>query len=190
MRNSSTSGGAGTMAENVVAGSVPMATATSMRPCRLGERRDGGGDGGREGDGAAGGLGHDARRIAVQRLFGRSRACGGIGAGVRGSVRRRLSGAASACRWSGRRRPACDTCRRCASPGTAGSRVMTQGRVMKRPPSWGQHEDGKIEHAESSRRMTCLQGASLAATSLGKKLPISASMGSMLELVEEAFGER
>jgi hypothetical protein len=34
--NSSTSGGAGTMAENVIAGSVPMATATSMRPCGRG----------------------------------------------------------------------------------------------------------------------------------------------------------
>ena len=34
--NSSTSGGAGTMAEKVVAGSVPMATATSSRePFRL-----------------------------------------------------------------------------------------------------------------------------------------------------------
>ena len=36
MMYSSTSGGAGTMAENVVAGSVPIATATSMRsPLRL-----------------------------------------------------------------------------------------------------------------------------------------------------------
>ena len=36
------------------------------------------------------------------------------GAGARDNVRRRLSGAASACRWSGRRRPACGTCRCCA----------------------------------------------------------------------------
>ena len=35
MRYSSTSGGAGTIAENVVAGSVPMATATSMRLPRM-----------------------------------------------------------------------------------------------------------------------------------------------------------
>ena len=35
MRYSSTSGGAGTMAEKVVAGSVPMATATSMRSPRI-----------------------------------------------------------------------------------------------------------------------------------------------------------
>ena len=34
MRYSSMSGGAGTMAEKVMAGSVPMATATSMRPSR------------------------------------------------------------------------------------------------------------------------------------------------------------
>src|ERR1017187_3192766 len=34
MRYSSTSGGAGTIAEKVVAGSVPMAAATSMRPSR------------------------------------------------------------------------------------------------------------------------------------------------------------
>ena len=35
MMNSSTSGGAGTMAEKVSAGSVPMATATSIFPRRL-----------------------------------------------------------------------------------------------------------------------------------------------------------
>ena len=32
MMNSSISGGAGTMDENIMAGSVPIATATSMRP--------------------------------------------------------------------------------------------------------------------------------------------------------------
>ena len=36
--------------------------------------------------------------------------------------------------------------------------------------------------------MTCLQGASLAEMTLGKKLPTSASCGQHLELVEEAFG--
>src|SRR5438445_335619 len=35
IKYSSTSGGAGTIAENVVAGSVPMATATSMRSSRI-----------------------------------------------------------------------------------------------------------------------------------------------------------
>ena len=53
MRYSSTSGGAGTMAEKVVAGSVPMATATSMRSSRM------------LGDGGAGRDGVGVERAAV-----------------------------------------------------------------------------------------------------------------------------
>ena len=36
--------------------------------------------------------------------------------------------------------------------------------------------------------MTCLHGASLAEMTLGKKLPTSASMGSIFKFVEEALG--
>ena len=80
------------MALKVVAGSVPMATATSMRSSRMlvtvvGLRDVMRGCGG----GAAGGEGHevDAGCGVGVRLRGGGRAC----------ARRRPSGAASACRW-------------------------------------------------------------------------------------------
>jgi hypothetical protein len=71
----------------------------------------------------------------------------------------------------------------------AGSRVMTQGRVMKRPPSRGQHlRMGKSSREKLSRRMTSLQGASLAEMVLGKTLPMAREVGQHFELFEEAFG--
>src|SRR6185437_10288203 len=51
------------------------------------------------------------------------------------------------------------------------------------PQDGGQHcRMGKSRTLKFSRRMTSLQGASLAATSLGKNFPISASMGIMRTL--------
>ena len=70
-----------------------------------------------------------------------------------------------------------------------GSRVITQGRVMKRPPSSGQHwSTGKSRTLKFSRRITCLQGASLAATVRGKNRPTSASMGSIFSFSSRPSG--
>ena len=71
--NSSTSGGAGTMAEKVVAGSVPMATATSSRePLRLpsGDLRQAADGAVGNGDCAAGGLGHGGNARGLRIGFG------------------------------------------------------------------------------------------------------------------------
>ena len=65
---------------------------------------------------------------------------------------------------------------------------MTQGRVMKRPASFGQHcRMGKSSKENSSRLMTSLQGP--VATVLGKNLPISASMGSIFTLSRNPWGD-
>jgi hypothetical protein len=145
MRYSSTSGGAGTMAAKVVAGSVPMATATSRRePLRLPRATCGRPPMGPSGmateppaDSAM------ATTLAVSGFFGGvwlRRRC----AAHCGSARRRPFGAASACRWFGRRRPASYTCRCCACR-CGGSRVTTQGQgdeasAVVRPAL----EDGKV----------------------------------------------
>ena len=69
-----------------------------------------------------------------------------------------------------------------------GSRVITQGRVMNRPPSFGQHcRMGKSSSEKLSRLMTSLQGP--VGTVLGKNLPISASMGSIFTLSRKPCGD-
>ncbi len=100
----------------MVAGSVPMETATSSRePLRLPKVTCG-----RPPMGPSGTL---TRRRRTRPWRQRGRTSGRQlmrwqprRAGLRGNARRPLSGAASACRWSGRRRPACGTCRYCACP--------------------------------------------------------------------------
>ncbi len=67
---------------------------------------------------------------------------------------------------------------------------MTQGKVMKRPPSLRPGlEDGELSEVYvCAFVMTCLQGASLVAMTLGKKLPTSASMGSIFSLSMKPVG--
>ena len=107
MRYSSTSGGAGTMAEKVMAGSVPMATATSILP--LGRSPSGkteppedarhestaacraAGTGGGEAP-----VPHSQRSHAFAVMFGRDLLPLPVHAGGHAN-----------------RKPACDTCRRC-----------------------------------------------------------------------------
>src|ERR1039458_1523335 len=68
------------------------------------------------------------------------------------------------------------------------SLVITEGNVMKRPPSCGQHcRMGKSSSEKLSRLITSLQGP--LETSLGKNLPISASMGSILILSSNPCGD-
>jgi len=65
-----------------------------------------------------------------------------------------------------------------------GSRVCTQGSVMKRPPSCGQHlRMGKKSRSKLSRRMTSLHGASFALTVFGKMFP-SRPVAAAFQLVE------
>src|ERR1039458_10547712 len=69
-----------------------------------------------------------------------------------------------------------------------GSRVITQGSVMKRPPSFGQHlRMGKSSNEKLSRLITSLHGP--VATVLGKNLPISASIGSIFTLSRKPCGD-
>ncbi len=69
-----------------------------------------------------------------------------------------------------------------------GSRVMTHGKVMKRPPSCGQHcRIGKSSREKFSFLMTSLQGP--VGTVLGKNLPISASMGSIFSFSRKPSGD-
>ena len=69
-----------------------------------------------------------------------------------------------------------------------GSRVMTQGKVMKRPASWGQHcSTGNSSSEKSFFLMTSLQGP--VATVLGKNLPMSASMGSIFSFSRKPSGD-
>ncbi len=97
------------------------------------------------------------------------------------------SGAASACRWFGRRTPACDTCPCCACR-CAGSRVITQGRVMKRPPSSGQHlQHGKVQDAEIFAADDLLAGRVFGGDGFGEKSAHIGEHGQHLQLLEEAF---
>ena len=69
-----------------------------------------------------------------------------------------------------------------------GSRVITQGSVINRPPSFGQHcKIGKSNREKSPFLITCLQGALV--TVFGKNLPISASMGSIFTLSRIPCGD-
>src|SRR6185369_17509030 len=69
-----------------------------------------------------------------------------------------------------------------------GSRVVTHGKVMNRPPSKGQHcRIGKSSSEKSPFLMTSLQGA--VGTTLGKKLPISASIGNIFTLSRKPCGD-
>ncbi len=169
MRYSSTSGGAGTIAENVRAGSVPMATATSILPLgrspsmsteppeerammsTAADKSPPLSQGTRQGWGTLWIIGNCAP------------------AGLRGSVPRRLSAAASAYPWCARHKPAVRYIPTLRLP-VFGSRVTTHGKVMKRPPSFGQHcRMGKSRSEKLSRLMTSLHGP--VETVLGKKLP-------------------
>src|SRR2546426_1922064 len=68
-----------------------------------------------------------------------------------------------------------------------GSRVTTQGSVMKRPASWGQHcRMGKSSREKLSRLTTSLQGP--VATVRGKNFPASARSGSILILSRKPCG--
>ncbi len=69
-----------------------------------------------------------------------------------------------------------------------GSRVITHGSVIKRPPSCGQHcRMGKSSREKFSFLMTSLHGP--VATILGKNLPISASMGSIFSFSRKPSGD-
>ena len=70
-----------------------------------------------------------------------------------------------------------------------GSRVMTQGRVMKRPPSWGQHlRIGNWLRSKLSLTNDFLAVGVFGADGLGKCAGERAQLRQHLELVEEAFG--
>ena len=65
---------------------------------------------------------------------------------------------------------------------------MTQGKVIKRPPSSGQHcSTGKSRTLKFSRRMTCLQGASLASDGAGKKPAHFGQHGQHFQLSQQTF---
>ena len=69
-----------------------------------------------------------------------------------------------------------------------GSRVITQGKVIKRPASWGQHCNmGKSSSEKLFFLMTSLHGP--VATILGKNLPMSASLGSILSFSRKPSGD-
>ena len=72
----------------------------------------------------------------------------------------------------------------------AGALVMTQGRVMKGPPSCGQvvRTGSLVRSTASPLRMTCLQAASDLPMTLGKKLPTSARVGRSLSLSTKLVG--
>ncbi len=69
-----------------------------------------------------------------------------------------------------------------------GSRVVTQGRVMKRPASCGQHcRMGKSRREKLSCLITSLQGP--VATVLGKNFPASVRSGSIFSLSRKPWGD-
>ena len=69
-----------------------------------------------------------------------------------------------------------------------GSRVITQGRVMKRPASLGQHwRMGKSSREKLSRLITSLQGP--VGTVLGKNFPASVRSGSIFSLSRKPWGD-
>src|SRR5437016_2636434 len=69
-----------------------------------------------------------------------------------------------------------------------GSRVVTQGRVMNRPASLGQHcRIGKSRIEKLSRLMTSLHGP--VGTVRGKNFPASVSKGSILSLSRKPWGD-
>ena len=70
-----------------------------------------------------------------------------------------------------------------------GSRVCTQGSVIKRPPSCGQHfRIGNAFRSKPSRRMTSLHGASFALTVFGNALVSAPSCGSIFSLSSKPSG--
>jgi len=70
-----------------------------------------------------------------------------------------------------------------------GSFVCTQGSVMNRPPSYGQHfRIGNWLRSKPSLRMTSLHGASFRAHRLGKGAGQRSQLRQHLELVKQALG--
>ncbi len=70
-----------------------------------------------------------------------------------------------------------------------GSRVTTQGRVMKRPPSWGQHlRMGNWLRSKLSLTNDFFAGRVFGADGFGEGAGERAQLRQHLELVEEAFG--
>ena len=65
---------------------------------------------------------------------------------------------------------------------------MTHGRVMKRPPSWGQHcRMGKSSTLKFSRRMTCFAGSIFGGDEFGEEFSHLGEHGEHADFVEEAF---
>ena len=190
IRYSSTSGGAGTIAANVVAGSVPIATATSIRPSRT----------------------LVSVVAGIVAAFSAATVPPDVCAINSTRADKSFASLPVAARSRSRRCSAAFFCRcQCipvVSPSYTcmryiptlrlpdfGSRVTTHGSVMNGPPSLGQVvSTGSFRRSIPSppsstlRCTTCLHAASFAAIVLGKKLPTSASVGSSFSLANNPCG--